>query len=70
MPDKIEVTDVVAVTTELPKKGLNKGQVGTVVEKLGDNTFEIEFVDKEGHTYEQCPIPGSNLMRLQYEPAA
>lgn len=70
MPEKIEVTDVVAVTTELPEQGLSKGHVGTVVEELDEDTYKIGFIDKDGHTYAQCPILGSRLMRLQYEPAA
>ena len=40
--------DVVALTADLPEKGLVRGQVGTVVEILGPEAFEVEFADDEG----------------------
>lgn len=62
--------DVIALTEDIPDEGLKVGQVGTVVEVLDEETYEVEFVDKEGMTYAQCPVSEENLMRLQYEPAA
>ncbi len=32
MKDTIDILDVVAITTDLPERGLYRGQVGTVVE--------------------------------------
>jgi hypothetical protein len=43
--------DVVALTADVPENGLLRGQVGTVVERLGPGIFEIEFCDDEGRTY-------------------
>lgn len=70
MERSIELLDVVALTEDISEENLPRGQVGTVVEILDEKTFEIEFVDTDGNTYAQCPIPESKLMRLQYEPAA
>jgi hypothetical protein len=61
--------DVVALTEDLPALGLRAGQVGTVVEVYGSDTFEVEFCDDEGRTYALHPIPGSQLLVLRYEPA-
>ncbi len=47
---KIEMLDVVALTEELPDRGLRQGQVGTVVEFLEPDVFEVEFSDNDGCT--------------------
>ena len=52
MKNKIALLDVVALTQELTEKGLQLGQVGTVVEVLApDDVFEVEFTDKDRRTY-------------------
>jgi hypothetical protein len=44
--------DVVALTVDLPEENLRRGQVGTIVEIYEKSKgYEVEFVDKEGHTY-------------------
>ena len=53
MMSSIKLLDVVALTVDLPEDNLWRGQVGTVVEILADGeAFEVEFSDREGHTYE------------------
>ncbi|PSO57478.1 MAG: DUF4926 domain-containing protein, partial [Cyanobacteria bacterium QH_7_48_89] len=43
----IKLLDVVALTVDLPKYNLWRGQVGTVVETLANGTaFEVEFSDR------------------------
>ena len=37
--------DVVALLADRMAEGLGRGQVGTVVESLGDNTVLVEFSD-------------------------
>ncbi|WP_083924614.1 DUF4926 domain-containing protein [Lamprocystis purpurea] len=44
MNQAIKLFDVVALTTDLPEIGLVAGQVGTVVEPLGDEAYEVEFI--------------------------
>lgn len=69
MRDKIIVLDVVALTVDLPDRGLVSGQVGTVVEALADNTLEVEFNDDSGQTYAQCAVPARYLLVLHYRPS-
>jgi hypothetical protein len=45
MSPNIQLLDVVALTADLPDKGLLRGQVGTVVEILAPGVFEVEFAD-------------------------
>ena len=48
---------------------LRQGQVGTVVELLGNGeAFEVEFADREGQAYAMLAIVPEKLMVLQYEP--
>jgi len=60
--------DVVALTEDLPDRGLVRGQVGTIVELLAPEVFEIEFCDYEGRTYALLAVPASQLMVLHHEP--
>ena len=60
--------DVVALTADLPERGLLRGQVGTVVEVLGPGVLEVEFSDDQGRTYAQLALRDSQLMVLHYRP--
>jgi hypothetical protein len=51
MNSRIDLLDVVALTEDLPERNLFRGQVGTAVEVLGPNVFEVEFCDNNGRTY-------------------
>lgn len=42
MSDIISLLDVVALADDLPQRGLHRGQVGTVVELLNKDVFEVE----------------------------
>jgi len=66
----IRLLDVVALTVDHPDRGLVRGQVGTVVELLGPDAYEVEFCDDAGRSYAQLALPGEQLMVLRYEPAA
>ena len=68
MQRQIKLLDVVALLADLPERGLVQGQVGTVVERLTDDVFEIEFCDDEGKTYAECAINAGQLMVLYYQP--
>lgn len=52
-----------------PERKLVAGQVGTVVETLGFDAFEVEFIDDEGRTYAMVPLKAEELMLLHYAPA-
>ena len=64
----IRLLDVVALTADLPQRGLLRGQVGTVVEVLAPGVLEIEFSDDQGHTYAQLALNDGQLMILHYRP--
>ena len=68
MDARIALLQVVALTEDLPSRGLLRGQVGTVVEKLDDDVFEVEFADEAGRTYVQAPLRSDQLMVLRYAP--
>jgi carbonic anhydrase/acetyltransferase-like protein (isoleucine patch superfamily) len=61
---------VVALTKDLPEHGLLAGQVGTVVETLAPDTFEVEFSDDDGRAYAFAPVTADRLLLLRYAPAA
>src|ERR1700744_2401918 len=50
--------DVVALLSDLPAQRLARGQVGSVVEELDDDTLLVEFSDGEGRAYALTPCPG------------
>ena len=69
MKPEIRLLDVVALTEDIPDRGLQRGQVGTVVELLGSGVCEVEFVDNDGRTYALLPLKSSQLLVLHYQPA-
>ena len=64
----INLLDVVALVEDLPERGLRRGQVGTIVETLAPDVFEVEFSDEDGHTYATAPLSAGQLMVLHYRP--
>jgi hypothetical protein len=64
----IGALDVVALTEDLPERGLWRGQVGTVVELLGPDVFEVEFSDNDGRTYASLALRADQLIVLHYQP--
>ena len=49
---------------DLAEFGLIRGQVGTIVEVLGPEVFEVEFSDDNGRTYATVALKGSDLLRF------
>ena len=68
MSKRIKLLDVVALTVNLPERGLVRGQVGTVVEELAQEVFEVEFSDNDGRTYASLPLKAGQLMVLHHDP--
>jgi hypothetical protein len=67
----INLLDVVALTVNIPEYNLCQGQVGTVVEILAaGSAFEVEFSDRQGHTYESVGLRPHQLMVLHFDPAS
>ena len=69
MKNKVKLLDVVALTDDLPERDLQRGQVGTVVEILAHDVYEVEFADNDGHTYAELAVKADKLLVLHYEPA-
>ncbi len=61
--------DTVALLNDIPEKGLTRGQVGTIVEELDSDVFEVEFSDNQGRTYAMLALSSNQFMRLHYQPA-
>lgn len=69
MAEEIGLLDVVALTDDVPERGLVRGQVGTVVEILADGVCEVEFSDDDGRAYALLSLDRRQLMTLHYQPA-
>ena len=65
---RIKLLDIVALLKNVPDKKLVRGQVGTVVEQLDENVFEVEFINKKGETIAMETLDEKNLFLLHFEP--
>ena len=63
----MKLLDTVALLEDLPEKHLYRGQVGTVVEELAKDVYEVEFSDGEGRTHALLPLREAQLITLHYE---
>ena len=68
MKNKVKLLDVVALTDDLLERELVRGQVGTVVEVLAPDVYEVEFSDNDGRTYAELAVDADKLLVLHYEP--
>ena len=64
---KLQLLDVVVLTEDLPDHYLLAGQVGTIVEFLAPEVYEVEFSDDDGQTYAMLPLHSSQLLQLKYK---
>jgi hypothetical protein len=64
----VKLLDVVALLVDKPEEGLVVGQVGTVVEVLSPDVYEVEFLDSKGHTIAVTELKRADLLLLQHEP--
>jgi len=60
--------DVVALTVDLPERGLVQEQVGTIVETLDGGAYEVEFSDGDGRTYATLALRPTQFMVLHHRP--
>jgi hypothetical protein len=70
MPQSVQIHDVIALLTDIPERGLRRGQVGTVVESLAPGVYEVDFSDDDGRTYASVAIKSEQFIVLQYHAAA
>jgi hypothetical protein len=57
--------DVVALLVDVPEHGVRRGNIGTIVELLGDDAFEVEFCDDDGHTNAQFALARDAFLVLR-----
>ena len=61
---KIKLLDTVALLEDLPERKLKRGEVGTVVEVLAPEVYEVEFCDDEGQTYAELALRRDQMIAL------
>ncbi len=69
MHDTPKLLDVIALLDDVPDHRLRRGQVGTIVEELAPDVFEVDFSDEQGRTYALLALRSNQLMVLHYQPA-
>jgi uncharacterized protein DUF4926 len=48
--DTIKLFDIVALLEDLPDEDLHRGDMGTIVEFLPPDAYEVEFANRDGET--------------------
>jgi hypothetical protein len=61
---KIKLLDTVALLEDLPERRLERGEVGTVVELLAPDVYEVEFCDDDGQTYAEFALRVDQIIVL------
>ena len=61
---KIKLLDTVALVKDIPSRKLKRGEVGTIVEILAPEVFEVEFCDDEGQTYAELALRADQIIPL------
>ena len=65
----VKLLNVVALLEDKPAEGLVTGQVGTVVEVLAPDVFEVECLDANGKTVALAELKRADLLVLKHEAA-
>lgn len=61
---KTRLLDTVALLEDIPSRKLKRGEVGTVVEILAPDVYEVEFCDDDGETYAELALKASQIIGL------
>lgn len=67
MKSSFKLLDSVAILKDVPAQGVVYGQVGTIVEVLGGDVFEVEFSDKRGQTISEFALGADDLLLLHHD---
>lgn len=59
-----KLLDAVALTNDHLEAGLRKGDVGAIVEVLGEDAYEVEFVAASGRTQALVTLVASDVRAL------
>jgi hypothetical protein len=66
LTSEIRVLDVVAVLEDVPRHGLVRGEVGTVIEHRKEDVFEIAFSNTSGKAYAFAALRAEQLLKLNF----
>jgi hypothetical protein len=66
--ETVKLLDVVALLVDKRAEGLTAGHVGTVVEVLSPDVFEVEFLDPAGNTFALTELKRDEVLLLKHEP--
>jgi len=61
---KIKMLDTVALVEDIPSRKLKRGEVGTIVEILAPEVFEVEFCDEDGQTSAELALRADQIIPL------
>jgi hypothetical protein len=64
----MDILTTVALLNDMPERHLRRGQVGTIVERLAPDVYEVEFSDDEGRTCANLAVPAAKLIQLHHQP--
>lgn len=67
MAQKLHLLASITLVIDVPDERLSLGQVGTIVELLADDAFEVEFADTKGHTLTNYAVEARDLLKLTHE---
>jgi Domain of unknown function (DUF4926) len=65
---ELKILSVVALLEDVPAANLRRGQVGTIVETLGPDIYEVEFSNDSGETYAELALHATQLLKLYHQP--
>lgn len=57
----MKLLDTVILLEDNPEKNLTRDAIGTIVEVLAEDVFEVEFADDEGRTQTLVALPATAL---------
>lgn len=60
----LKLLDTVALLEDLPGRRLKRGEVGTIVEILAPDVYEVEFSDDDGQTYAELALKRDQVVLL------
>jgi hypothetical protein len=61
---KLKLLETVALLQDIPSRKLKTGEVGTVVEILAPDVYEVEFCDDDGQTYAELALRAGQIIAL------
>lgn len=63
----MKLLDTVLLLEDKPENNLTRDDIGTIVEVLAEDVFEVEFADDEGRTQTLLALPAAVLERVDAE---